>query len=84
MALEATGLLTYEMDPGGTTLVYSHNGFNKLSQLMMLCTVCHRWPVGEWFAFNCYSRWAQLLLCQTDDKPVIILSQERFTQGDLI
>ena len=48
----------------------------------MLWTVQHRWPAGAKFVFNCYSHWEQLLLCQPEDPPVTILSQEGVTQGD--
>ena len=41
LALEASGLLTQDADPGGTTFVDSRNGFNKLSRLEMLCSVRH-------------------------------------------
>ena len=44
LALEATGLLTQDADPGGKTLVDSHNGFNDLSRLEMFCMVRNRWP----------------------------------------
>ena len=63
-ALEALDFLTQEVEPSGTTLVDAHNGFNELSRLAMLWTVCHRCPAGARFAFNCYKHWAQLLLCQ--------------------
>ena len=32
--------------------------------------------------FNCYKHWAQLLLRQTGEPPVTILSREGVTQGD--
>ena len=48
----------------------------------MVWTVRHRWPVGARFAFNCYMRWAQFLLCQPGDPPVTILIREGVTQGD--
>ena len=63
-------------------LVDARNGFNKLSRLAMLWTVQHRWPVGVRFAFNCYRHWAQLLLRQTGEPPVTILSREGVAQGD--
>ena len=57
-----------------------HNGFNELIRLAMLWTVRDCCPERERFAFNCYRNWAQLLLCQPGDAPVIILSQEGFIQ----
>ena len=50
----------------------------------MLWTVRHRWPARARFAFNCYKYWAQLLLCQTGEPPVKILSREGFTQGETL
>ena len=38
--------------------------------------------MGARFAFNFYRHWAQLLLHQTGEPPVTILSQEGVTQGD--
>ena len=52
LSLEATGILTQDADPGGTTLTDSCNGFNEMNRLAMLCTVRCRWPAGERFAFN--------------------------------
>ena len=51
---EATGILTKDADPDSRTLVDACNYFNKLIGLAMICTVCHRWPAGAMFAFNCY------------------------------
>ena len=48
----------------------------------MLWTVRHRWPAGARFTFNFYRHWAQLLLHQTGEPPVTILSREGVTQGD--
>ena len=63
-------------------LVDACNGLNELIHLAMLWTVHQCWPAGARFVFNCYINWAQLLLRQTGDAPVIILSQEGVTQGD--
>ena len=75
MAREATGILTQDVKPSGTTLIDACNGFNKLSLLAMLWKVRHRWPTGERFALNFYRPWAQLPLRQPDDAPVILLIQ---------
>ena len=48
----------------------------------MLWTVRHCCPVGVRFALNCYRHWLQLLLCQTGEPSVKILSIEGVTQGD--
>ena len=74
LVLEATGLLTQEMDLGGTTLIDACNGFNELRRLAVLLMVHHLLPVGTRFWFDCYRHWSQLLLHQPDDAPVIILS----------
>ena len=47
----------------------------------MMLTVRYLWPAGARFVFNCYRHWAQLLLCQTGEPPVTILSREGVTQG---
>ena len=72
--MEATGLLNQDAEPGGTTLVDALNVFNELSRLAMLWTVCHCWTAEARFTFNCYRHWAQLLLRQPGDAPVILLS----------
>ena len=50
--------------------------------LVMFWMVRHCWPAVLRFEFNCYRHWVQLLLRQSGDAPVIILSQEVVTQGD--
>ena len=64
-SLGALEFLTQESEPSGTTLFDPRNGFNELSRLEMLWTVRHRCKAGVRFAFNCYRRWAQLLLHQS-------------------
>ena len=44
-ALESTGLLTQDADPGGTALADDYNGFNEMIHLAILWMVSHRWPV---------------------------------------
>ena len=61
-AMVSLEFLTQDSETSGTTLVYTLNGFNKLSPLVMLWTVRHRWPAGARFAFKCYRHWEQLLL----------------------
>ena len=81
-ALGTLELLTQDEEPSRTTLVDSHNGFNKLILLEMLWTVQSNWPAGARFAFNCYMHWAQLLLRQPGERLVTILSREAVTQVD--
>ena len=52
LALEATGILTQDAEPDGTSLDDARNGFNKLIQMAMLWIMRHRWPAGARFAFN--------------------------------
>ena len=80
MALEATWLLTQDADPGGTTLVDSHNDFNELTHLAMLWMVRHSWLTGTRFTFNCYRHWEQLIIRHPGDVPFILLIREWFTQ----
>ena len=47
---------------------------------MILWTLQHLWSAGSRFTLNCYRHWAQLLLCQPGDAPVILLIREGFTQ----
>ena len=48
--------------------------------MAMMWTVRHHWPAGARFAFNFYRHWAQFLLRQPGEPPVIILSREGVTQ----
>ena len=81
MALEATGLLTQDAEPGVTTLVDAYNGFNNLRHLGMIWRVHHRWPAGVRFALNFYMHWSQVLLCQPGDSPFLLLIRDRVTHG---
>ena len=76
--------LTQDAAPSGTTLVDARNGFKVMNRWAMLWTVRHFWPAGAKFAFHCYRHWAQLLLRQSVEPPVTILSREGVTQGDPI
>ena len=82
LALEATGLLTQDAEPGDTILVNACNGFNYMSRLAMLWTVRQRCMAGTRFALNFYRHWVQLLLLQPGEALVIILSREGVTQND--
>eukprot|EP00957_Ditylum_brightwellii_P039771 3011063-Ditylum_brightwellii.AAC.1 len=67
---------------GGTTLVDARNGFNELSRMAMLWSVCHRWPSGTRFLFNCYRHWALLVIKRPGEEPILLHSREGVTQGD--
>ena len=75
MALGDLEFLTQDAEPIRTELVDARYGFNKLIRLAMLWTLRQHWLVGARFAFNCYRHWAQLLLRQPGDPPVIILNR---------
>ena len=63
LALEATGILTQDTEPSGTTIIDVHNGFNDLSRLAMRWTVHQHWTAGASFEFKCYSHRVKLLFC---------------------
>ena len=52
MTMGATGFLNRQSQPGGTTLVDAHSGFNDLIRLAVLWTVRHHWMVEARFTFN--------------------------------
>ena len=81
-ALGDIEFLTQNAEPSGTTLLDACNRFNYLIRLTRMWTVRHRWPTEARFAFNCYRNWAQLLLHQTGEPSVKIMSLEGVTQGD--
>ena len=80
-ALGDLEFLTQDAEPSRTTIVDTCNEFRNLSRLEMLWTVRHRWTAGSRFEFNLYRHWDQLLLRQTGEPPVTILSQEGVTNG---
>ena len=53
IALGAIGMMTQESEPGGTTLVDSHNGSNELRRLTMLWTLRKIWELMVLFVSNC-------------------------------
>ena len=73
LALESIGLLTQDAETDIRTLVDACNDFNNLRHLGMLWKVHHHWPAGVRFALNCNMHWAQVLLCEPGDAPVILL-----------
>ena len=48
--------------PSGLFMGDTKNGFNKLSRLAMMWTVCHLWPGGTHFDFNLCRHSVQLLI----------------------
>ena len=48
----------------------------------MLWAVCHDWPNGAQFAFNCYRHWATLVIRLVDGTGHFLYSNEGLTQGD--
>ena len=51
-ALGDVEFLTKKAEPSSKTLVDAHNGFNKLSRLVILWNLQHCLPVGGGFEFN--------------------------------
>jgi len=43
-------------DKFGFLLIDVSNAFNAENRMGMLWTVCHEWPSGAQFTFNCYKR----------------------------
>ena len=84
LALEATGLLAQDVDPGGTTLNDYYIGFSEMILLVMLWRVRNLWPAGASFTFNCYRHWAQIFLRQPGNAPVILMSREGVTKGETL
>jgi len=62
--------------PYTTLLVDACNGFNELSCKAGLWTVCHQWPGGSRFAFNCYCHAMQLIIHQVG-QPCSIFSHRK-------
>ena len=65
MTLEATGLLTQDAEPSGTTLINARNGFNELIRLVILWKVHYCSLLGTRFAFNCNRNWEQIFSVST-------------------
>ena len=74
--------LLYEGDKGDP--VQNHREGTTLGEYLSAQDCNWKIPrmAGARFAFNCYKHWAQLLLRQPGELPVIILSREVVTQGD--
>ena len=49
----------------GFLLIDARNLFNEENQTAMLWGVRHEWPSGAQFTFNCYCRWATLVVRDT-------------------
>ena len=81
MALVDTGFLMKDAELCGTTIVDARNGINKLIPLEMLWNVQHCCPAGKSFMFNCYKRWAHLILLHPGKPSVTFLILEGVTQG---
>jgi hypothetical protein len=75
--------LRYVPDSGfGTALFDAKNGFNEVSQYLMLLTAAHRWTKASRFAFNRYRHQNIVYVRNRPGKPPIrILSREGIAQG---
>ena len=47
----------------------------------MLWVVCHKWPSGVRFAFNCYRHWSTLVIRAGDGTGNFLHRKEGVTQG---
>jgi hypothetical protein len=69
----------------GFLLINARNAFNEQNRMIMLWVVCHEWPSGARFTFNCYRHWCILVIRGKDGfGAVFILSKEGVVQGDLL
>ena len=67
----------------GFLLIHARNAFNEENRTAMLWAVQHEWPRGAQFTVNCYSHWANLVVCNTKGGLGHLLnSKEDVTQGD--
>ena len=63
-------------------LVDARNAFNEMNRTTMLWVVCHEWPSGARFVFNCYRHHTIMVIRRNNGTGVIIHSQDGVTQGD--
>ncbi len=63
-------------------LIDAKNAFNEQNRTGMLWTVRHEWPLGTRFVFNCYKRWATLVLCRNNGTGTFLCRKEGVTKGD--
>ncbi len=69
----------------GFLSLYAQNAFNELDHNMMLYVVCHLWPAGARFTFNCYQYQAVIHLHDAIAGIAhTLLSKTGVTQGDPI
>ena len=80
LELEATGILTQEVNPGDKMLVDDRNGFNYMRRLAMLLTMLKCWTAGARFTLSCYKHWSQILLHRAVRTHVTLLRQECVNQ----
>ena len=50
--------------------------------MAILGAVCHKWPNGAQFKFNCYRHWSTLLVKDSEGLCHLLHSKEGVTQGD--
>ena len=66
----------------GFILVDACNAFNEENCTSILWVVCHKWPSGARFEFNCYCHWATLVIRAGGGTNHFRYSKEGVTQGD--
>ena len=66
----------------GILLIDAHNAFNGKNRTAMLWAVCHEFPSGAQFGFNCYCHLATLVIRSGDGTCHFLHRKEGVTQGD--
>ena len=72
----------YQEEEWGFLLIDKHNMFNEENYTTTLWAVCHKWPSGTRFAFNCYRHWSTLGIREGDGTGHLINIKEGVNQGD--
>ena len=62
-------------------VVDAKNVFNDINWIGILWTVCHLWPSGACFVFNCYCQWLLIIFRNRNGTAIFMLSREGVTQG---
>ena len=75
------GMLTHPRKLG-FILVDTKNAFDKINHIVMLWTVCHLWPSGARFVFNCYRYWSSMTLQNWNGAVSFLHNSEGLKQGD--
>ena len=66
----------------GFLLVDPKNAFNEINWIGMLWTVCHLWPSGAHFDFNCYYHWSLLVLRNRNRTSILCTLGRYWSRGN--